>query len=165
MGLIDQDPAFVVEAMGIEYVKTPGYVGRNSRELRADLERAISTDGYDHLLVAQRFKVGMPDRSDPSDSIVYGIDTALNVMTMRVVDDGAVIDSVQVSLRPLVDTLLRDYGSLGGGAIPPERMSASAVGDHIRLKVFLQRIEFREDGGQIRPVAYDAVILYSRAPP
>jgi hypothetical protein len=163
IGLIDQEPALVVEAMGIEYV-SPEFVGGNPRELRADVERAISTSGYDHLLVAQRFKAGALDRSYPSDSIVYGIDTALNVMTMRVVDDGAIIDSVQVSLRPLVDTLLRDYGSLGGGAIPPERMSASAAGDHIRLKVFLRRIELREDKGQIKPVAYDAVILYSRLP-
>ncbi len=165
MGPIDQEPALVVEAMGIEYVKASEFVGGNPRELKADLERAISTDGYDHLLVAQRFKVGMPDRSDPSNSIVYGIDTALNVMTMRVVDGGAVIDSVQVSLLPLVDKLLKDYGSLGGGVFPPERMSASAVGDQIRLKVFLQKIQFREDKGQIRPVAYDAVILYSLAPP
>jgi hypothetical protein len=164
MGLIDQDPALVVKAMGIEYVKAPEFVGGNSRELRADLERAISTDGYDHLLVAQRFKVGMPDRNDPSDGIAYGIDTALDVITMRLADDGAIIDSVQVSLRPLVDTLLRDYGSVAGGGIPPERMSASAAGDHLRLKVLLRRIEFREDKGQIKPVAYDAVILYSRIP-
>jgi len=163
MGLIDQDPALVVKAMGVEYVKAPAFMGGNFRELRADLERAISIDGYDHLLVAQRFKVGMPDCSDPSDSIVYGIDTALDVITMRGVNDGAVIDSVQVSLRPLVDSLLRDYGSVAGGGIPPERMSASSVRGDMKLKVVLRRIEFRKDRGQIKPIAYDAVILYSLA--
>ena len=163
MGLIDQDPALVVKAMGVEYVKAPAFMGGNSRELRADLERAISVDGYDHLLFAPRLTVGMTDRSDLSDRVVYGIDTALDVMTLRVVDNGATTDSVQVRLRPLVDSLLRDYGSVAGGGIPPEKMSASSVGGAMKLKVVLRRIEFRKDKGQIKPVVYDAVILYSLA--
>jgi hypothetical protein len=118
MGLIDQDPALVVKAMGVEYVKAPAFTGGNFRELRADLERAISIDGYDHLLVAQRFQAGALGHSDPGDSIVYGIDTALDVMTMKVVENGVTTDSVQVGLRPLVDSLLRDYGSVAGGGHP-----------------------------------------------
>jgi hypothetical protein len=161
MGLIDQEPDIVVKALGVEYVKEPIFTGGNFREIRADKDRTVNSEGYDHLLAAQRLSLGMPDFTDPNDGIAYGMDSALDVLTMREVDGRTIVDSVQVSLRPLVNSLLEEYGSVAGGGIPPEKMSASAATETMKLKVVLRRIEFRRDKGQIKPTAYDAFILYS----
>ena len=160
MGLIDQSPELVIAAMGIEYVKEPVFVGGNFRELRADLERSVDIEGYDHLLLVQRLTAAKPERRAAGDSVVFAVDSALLVLTMRVMHDGAT-DSVQVSLRPLVDSLLKDYGNVAGGGIPPERMSASSAGGAMKLKVVMRRMEFRRNKDQLRPAAYDAVLLYS----
>ena len=161
MGLIDQGPDLVVKALGVEYVKEPIFSGGNYRELRADPDRIVNSAGYDHLLVAQRLRLGLPGFTDPNESIAYGIDSAMDMLTMRALEGSVTADSVQIRLRPLADSLLEQYGSIGGGGIPPEKMSVSASTQTMKLKVVLRRVEFHRDKGQFKPVAYDAVILYS----
>ncbi|HUU46213.1 MAG TPA: DUF4153 domain-containing protein [Acidobacteriota bacterium] len=162
LGLIDQPPAFVVNALGVEYARYPAFGGRDLRELRADLGRAVNIAGYDHLLVAQRLSVEMPEFGHPSGGAVCSIDTNLDVMTLRVVQGGATVDSAQISLRPFVDSLLKDHGSVDGDSISPERMSIQTATETMRLKVVLRKIEFRREGDEFKPIAYDAVTLYSQ---
>jgi hypothetical protein len=162
LGLIDQEPDVVVNSLGVEYARFPAFSRRASRELRADLDRTVSIEEYDHLLVARRLSVETPEFGHPDDGLVGSIDTNLDVMTMRVVEDGAIVDSAQISLRPFVDSLLKDQDSFTGSGIPLERMSIQTATETLQLKVILRKIELRREGDEPKPIAYDAVILYSQ---
>jgi len=76
-----------------------------------------------------------------------------------------VVDSLAVDLRALVNTLVRDYGDVGGGIIPPEKMSITAATDKLKLKICLRKIQFRKVGDETKPVAYDTDFMYSIARP
>lgn len=165
IGLIDQQPASVVAALGVEYVEGPVFMGGRFRNLRADMKTSLSIGEYDHLTVVQRLGAGAPDTAHPDDGIACGLDSNLDVMTARLAEGGAIVDSLQIRLRPRVDSLLKEYGELAGDAVPVERMSVAAATETMKLKVVLLRIDVRRDGDDLKPTAYDALILYSQTRP
>jgi hypothetical protein len=162
LGSVPLEPAAVVNSLGIEYARYPGSRGRGFGELTADLKRAIDIEGYDHLLVAQHLSAETPEFGCSTDGIVCRIDTNLDVLTMRMVEGGATVDSAQVRLRPLVDSLLEAHNGIVGDAIPLQRMSIQPAAETMKLKVVVHKIEFRRKGDEIHPVAYEAVVLSSR---
>ncbi|MEW5702474.1 MAG: DUF4153 domain-containing protein [Candidatus Zixiibacteriota bacterium] len=162
IGLIDQPPANVVAYLGVEYSEAPIFWGGRSRRLRANMKQALSIGEYDHLMVVQRLGALTPDTTHVEEGVTCVIDSSLEVITARLVDGGAIVDSVQIRLRPLVDSLLREYGALGRDDIPVERMSVEAATAAMKLRVVLLSIEVRRDGDDLKPIAYDALTLYSR---
>jgi hypothetical protein len=162
-GLRLTDPAIVVKTMGVEYDRVAVLSGRDAYELVADPMRTISLDGYERMLPGQRIRAAGPKLEAPTGEISYRLDSSFNVLTVIVMVEGKAVDSLAVDLRPLVDTLVRDYGNVGGGIIPPEKMSITAATQKLKLKICLRRIQFRKDGDETRPAAYDADILYSIA--
>ena len=98
-----------------------------------------------------------------NSGISYGIDSSLDVMTVRFADDSASSDSVMISLRPMVDSLLTEYGEVPADGIPVERMSIDTVTAAMKLKVVLLRVNVRRVRDTLKPTAYDALILYSTA--
>jgi hypothetical protein len=160
-GLRLTDPALVVKTMGVEYDRIVVLSGRDAYELVADPVRTISLDGYERMLRGQRIRAAGPKPEAPTGEISYRLDSSFNVVTVVVTVEGQVADSLAIDLRSLVDTLVREYGDAGGGIIPPEKMSITAATEKLKLKICLRRIQFRKDGDETRPVAYDADILYS----
>ncbi|MEW5876080.1 MAG: DUF4153 domain-containing protein [Candidatus Zixiibacteriota bacterium] len=164
LGLIDKEPATVVSSLGVEYNTYSVFDGREYGSLTADPAKPINIEGYDRLLAAQHLSAASPEFGSPEDGIACHIDTNLNVLTASVMEAGAATDSTQISLRPLVDSLLSDRTIVNPRGIPPGRMTAETVTPTMKLKVVLRRIEFRKVGDEYEPASYDAVVLYARVP-
>jgi hypothetical protein len=60
-----------------------------------------------------------------------------------------------------VDRLLTEYANLGARGIPADRMSVSAGGDGLKVKIFLKSLLVRRRETGVKLISYEAEILYS----
>jgi hypothetical protein len=154
-----KDPIFVTQMMGIVYDPYWQGTGGNAVSLRADQSRALSIDGYQHLLPTRSVFSGSAGKVYPADGISYRIGTGLDTVTFYLTRDDGATDSLQISLRPLVDKLVNSHTNIS--EIPPEEMSVTGTLSSFKVKIGLQRIQLRRIDGEMKPISYEAEILYS----
>ena len=162
VGSIDETPSDVVAMLGLEYTLSPRGTFTTFYHLLADTRESLPINDYDRLSVVQHLRDDMPKSEYPESGIVYGIDSNLAVLTLRLVHDGVSIDTTQFLLRPNVDSLLSACGDRIEDTIPVARLSIEKATDQARWKVVLLEINARKDANGIEPTSYDALILYSR---
>ncbi len=154
-----KDPIFVTQMMGIVYDPYWQSASGNAVSLRADQSGSLSIDGYQHLLRTRSVFSGSAGKVYPADEISYKISEGLDTVTFYFTQDEGTTDSLQLSLRPLIDKLVSGHGN--PSEIPPDEMSVSGTSDRLKVKIGLRRIQLRRMDGEMKPVSYDAEILYS----
>ena len=158
-GSIYKDPIFVTQMMGIVYDPFWQGAGGNAVSLRADPSGALDIDGYQHLLRGRSVSSGSAGKVYPADGISYRIGEGLDTVTFYFAQDEGTTDSLQLSLRPVIDKLVSGHGNLS--EIPPDEMSVSGTSYRLKVKIGLRRIQLRRIDGELKPVSYEAEILYS----
>lgn len=158
-GSMYKDPATVTQMMGIRY--DPYWQGANADfvSLDADQSGSLSIDGYQHLLRTPLVFSSSAGKEYPAGEISYRIGAGLDTVTFYQKSAEGATDSLQLSLRPLIDKLVSGHGY--PSEIPPDEMSVSGTSEHLRVKIGLRRIQLRRIEGEMRPVSYNADILYS----
>jgi hypothetical protein len=159
VGSTYRDPIFVTQMMGIVYDPFWQGAGGNAVSLSADRSGALSIDGYQHLLRTRSVFSGSAGKVYPADGISYKIGSGLDTVTFYVTRDEGATDSLQISLRPLIDKLVNSHANIN--EIPPDEMSVSGTSSGFKVKIGLQRIQLRRIDGEMKPVSYEAEILYS----
>ena len=154
-----KDPVFVTQMMGIVYNPFWQGAGGDAVSLSADRSGALSIDGYQHLLRTRSVFSGSAGKVYPAGGISYRIGAGLDTVTFYLKLDEGVTDSLQISLRPLVDKLVNSHANMN--EIPPDEMSESGASSSFKVKIGLQRIQLRRVDDQMKPVSYEAEIMYS----
>ena len=154
-----KDPIFVTQIMGIVYDPYWHDASADAVSLRADQSGSLSIDGYQHLLRARSVFSGSAGKVYPADGISYRIGEGLDTVTFYLNSDDGATDTLQLSLCPLIDKLVHGHGN--PNEIPPDEMSVSGTSSHFKVKIGLQRIQLRRIEGEMKPVSYEAEILYS----
>ncbi|NMC42339.1 MAG: DUF4153 domain-containing protein [candidate division Zixibacteria bacterium] len=155
------EPSRIAELLGIEYVAYTPRFGDNMIEFACDRERALPVGGYQHLLFGQFIHAGNHEGKSVADSIAYRIDSTLWIITVQELADSAVVESLQIDLHPLIDTLMEKYGS-GGSEIPPPKMMVAAASGGLTVAVHIRRILLKRDGETFAPDNYVMDLLYSK---
>jgi hypothetical protein len=154
-----KDPVFVTQMMGIVYNPFWQGAGGNAVSLTANRSGTLSIDGYQSLLRTRSIFSGSAGKMYPADGISYRIGAELDIVTFYLNTDQGATDSLQLSLRPLIDKLVQKQGN--PNEIPPDEMSVSGASFRLKVKIGLQRIQLQRKDGEMKPVSYEAEILYS----
>jgi hypothetical protein len=154
-----KDPVFVTQMLGIVY--DPHWQGANANfvSLEANRSGSLSIDGYQHLLRTRSVFSGSAGKEYPAGEISYRIGAGLDTITFYLTQDKQVADSLTLSLRSLIDKLVILRANIN--EIPPDEMSVSGASSRFRVKIGLQQIQLRRIDGQMKPVSYEAEIMYS----
>jgi hypothetical protein len=158
-GSVYRDPVFVTQMMGIVYNPFWQGTGGNAVSLTVDRGGALSIEGYQSLLHTRSVFSGSAGKVYPAGGISYRISVGLDTLTFYLKLDEGATDSLQLSLRPLVEKLVHEQSN--SNEIPPDEMSLSGTSDHLKIKIGLQRIQLQLKEGEMKPVSYDVEILYS----
>lgn len=156
-----RDPADVTPMMGFIYDRAVQYSDGNRIALISDRKGTLNIEGYQHLLVTQFITSTTRNRVFPNDDIAYRVDEKLDTMTFVATMEGDRKDSLQISLRQLVDSLMKEYGNATTDKIPPEKMSLSMEENDVKIKVYLRQAQIKREDGEIKPLSFEVVILYS----
>jgi hypothetical protein len=159
IGTIYKDPIFVTQMMGIVYDPFWQGAGGNALFLRADQNRAISIEGYQHLLPARSVYSGSAGKEYPADGITYRVSLGLDTLTFYLTRGDSTKDTLQISLRPLIDRLVNSHASIN--EIPPDELSVSDTSTSFKVKIGLHRIQLERVDDQMKPISYEAEIMYS----
>jgi hypothetical protein len=159
IGSIYKDPIFVTQMMGIVYDPYWQGAGGNAVSLRRDQNRSLSIDGYQHLLPTRSVFSGSAGKEYPADGISYRISLGLDTLTFYLTRVEGVKDTLQISLRPLIDKFVNSHANIN--EIPPDELSVSDTSSSFKVKIGLHRIQLRRIDDEMKPVSYDAEILYS----
>jgi hypothetical protein len=156
-----KDPALVTKIMGVKFVKV--WLGSTGNEivLNADPEGSIDVEGYSKIIRTQYINNDRLQKDFPNEGLTYKVNKELDSITFTPMREGKAIDSLQISIRPLVDKLLKDYGNVNAGNIPPEKMVIDNANQSMKVKVYLQHLRLRRQGSDIKLVAYKAEFLYT----
>jgi hypothetical protein len=145
--------------MGIVYDPHWQGAGGNTVSLWAEPSGALNIDGYQHLLRGRSISSGSAGKEYTADGIAYRVGQGLDTVSFYLTFGEGALDTLQLSLRPLVDKLVREHGNTG--EVPPDELSVSGASSRLRAKICLRRIRLERKDGELRPVTYEAEILYS----
>lgn len=156
-----KDPPLVTKIMGIEYVKTWFGVTGNEVILNADPEGVMDVEGYSWMIRTDYISGGQLDKNFINQDISYRISAGLDTIEFTHKSEGNITDSLQIDLYKIMVKLVKDYGNINASHIPPEKMSVSDANQRMKVKVYLKHFRIRRQGGDVKPIAYRAEILYS----
>lgn len=156
-----REPAEVAELIGIDYIITPRYVDDRWIQFVCVQQRTVPVAGYQRLIPEQQINAEWREQKFAADGIAWRVDSSLWVMTFVATIDSITAESLQVDLHPVIDALMAEYGPGGGEDIPPQKLSAVAAGDRLKVGVYLRRIHLERKDDILNPTYYTADILYS----
>lgn len=157
---IYRDPAAVASLMGVQYTRVWQNPGGGLIILNADREHPRDIGGYERMLRAQRlFKddVGGVQEGDVRYRMAPGMFVLVFVAKLQ---DGT-FDSLRVDFLPVVERLVKNYGSAITDRVPPEEMMVSAEGARLKVKINLWQVRLKRQGEEMTPIAYEGDILFT----
>jgi hypothetical protein len=155
-----KEPALVTKMMGIEYVNVwYGAVG-NEIFFRSNQTAFIDVQGYDRMIRGQYFNIYQNNKVFINQEFRYRINSELDTITFIVTSKGTGADSLRIDLNPRFNQLLAFYGNLSVNNIPPEKMMVRAENQNMRIKIFFRYINLRREKNLVKPMKYNADILY-----
>lgn len=156
-GVAYKSPAAVAEMMGVEFyqrwAESPGGM------VTLEAEDGFDVHGYDRMLRATMYESGTESADLLKDSITYRVTEGCKNMTFTSARTGA--ELLQIDLWGHIEPLLKEYRESADGRIANEKMSVSAAGNGLRVRVCPWLIQFQERGGETRVTRIVATILYS----
>jgi len=156
-GVAYKSPSTVAKMMGVEYVTRWAESPEGIVTLEA--EGGFDVNGYDRMLHATMYTRGIKSADLLKDSIVYRVTEGCKNMTFVSARTGA--DLLQIDLWSHIEPLLKEYSESADGRIANDKMSVSAAGNGLRVRVCPWLIQFQRHGGETRVTRVVATILYS----
>ncbi len=155
------DPVLVTPMLGIIYDPMAQSSWGDHLSLAVDPEEAMSVSGYDYLLSSQFVTTGSGKWAFPESGVAYRVDSTLNTLTFLTLAGEVAKDSLQISLRALVDGILTEGSNEDLNKLSRSALSASAEKPGLRVKVYFEHVQLsgRKEGLQL--LSYKAEILYS----
>jgi hypothetical protein len=155
-----KDPAFVTGLMGIKYMNI--WYDPSAREFHfgVDLNQVIDVSDYDLMWRNQHVWINQVEKGNTSDWLSYRINSTLDTLVFILRDENTDTDSVQITLRPLVDSLMVNYGNINLNNIPPENMSLTVSGPILKLKIYLRYLNLYREEKKVKINDYIMDILY-----
>jgi hypothetical protein len=154
-----KEPAIVAQLMGVAYVRM-WHVAGGIVILRADRDGALDIDGYTRLLPRRNISIWDTNRSIAGPGIEFHIGKDICTMTVTVSGDTNAVDTLQIDLQPLVDTLTAEYGNTSTEKIPPEKMVVIASSRTATIKTFLPFLRVKRHDGKADVESFDVEIAY-----
>lgn len=157
------DPASVAKMMDIEYVRfwmvaRSGYVF-----FSADRGKGLELNGYDRVIHASQIYSNAAGKDFQGQDLSYRVSDDMKEMTISLLREGKVADTLRLDFRSLVDSLVKDYSGRNTDRIPPEKMVVSNATSLFKVKVFLWQIRTQREGDQTKVVYFDADVFYAIA--
>jgi hypothetical protein len=156
-----KDPIFVTQMMGIMYDPTAQSSGGDRLALAVDPEEALNVAGYDHLLSSQFISAGSGGRTFPGSGVAYRVSSDFETLTFVVLSGEVAKDSLQLSLRALIDKIVVDGSNADMSRLPYTALSVEAEKPGLRVKICLERMQLERKKEGMQPLSYKAEILYS----
>lgn len=148
----------VVAMMGVPYYQEWRYLDQNNLYLSADPEKEIDISEYDYAV----FGISVSDTLAQSHGRIHlKASSGLDTLRCWAVRDSITTDTVTLTLRPIVDTLVTGDVTGKRNEIPPDMMTAYGSGRDLRVKLCLRSVSIalREPVDSLQ--SYNAFLLYS----
>ena len=123
-----RDASSIAADIGVEYVAVRLSQSDDQLSFEASEEDAMIVTGYDRMFPERYFFLESPTRTVISGTASYHLNPSLDTLTFVRSQPGQVIDSIDIPLTPVIDSLVRRYHDRSAENIPPEFM---AVGDSV----------------------------------
>lgn len=174
--------AEITRMIGVEY--TAGWRGEEGGRAVYSMNEneGLVVAGYDQILPNRFFGSGEGDRHvsegdiryfasgkaavDAEDGDVrYSLNRALDTLAFTYAPGGKKVETLQVPLGPLADTLRARYRDLGADGISPELMAVEATGVRLKVKVYVLMLRFERRENQRVISNLHLRVLYGYGPP
>ncbi len=155
------DPVLVTPMMGIVYDPISRTSMGDHLTLAADPREAMSVSGYEYLLSAQFISTNSGRRAFPESGVAYRVDSNLDTLTFLVLDGEVVADSVQVSLRALVDKILAESDNEDMNGLSRSTLSVGVEKPGLRLNICFEQMQLARQKEGFQLLSCKAEILYS----
>ena len=113
------------------------------------------------MIRRQYFDIDQDYEIDLNQEIHYRVNSTLDKITFTIIADEAIPDSLGINFQPLFNQLFADYGNLSVNNISPEKMMIIAENQNLRIKIYFRYIRLNWDENQVKPLGYQADILYA----
>jgi hypothetical protein len=151
-----KEPALVTKMMGIEYVNVWYGAGGDEIFFRSKQAGLIDVHGYDGMIREQYFDIDGDNKILSDQEFRYRVNSKLDTITFI----GTVPDSLHINLESLFNQLLVEYGNVNVNNIPPEKMMIKAESQNMRIKIYFRFINLSREKNLVKPIKYNADILY-----
>jgi hypothetical protein len=158
-----KDAAVVAELAGVEFTQVWRSASENEVTLSPSSTDAMIISGYDILLPMQYFDA---DAQQPkvieSGAASYTVNRNLDTLLFTLKRSAQIVDTLHVSLRPLVDSLMVKYAGSSARNIPLEQLSLEAVHERLKLKLYIHFLRMKKNGKRLTPAGFQLELLYAR---
>lgn len=155
-------PSDVAAMLGIDYVA--GGVGMVGGKVIFEAMTKHGTDvrGYDRVLPEFMVDKDWQQLRFPSGDLTSVLDHELLHFTLVRMQEGNPADSLTLSLRPVLDSLMAQYQGFGAAEIPMQRMSVTGENAAMKVKVYFLMIRATWEDGTLHPASMRLRVLYGR---
>ena len=156
-------PADLAAIMGISYMRGWMEAGAKTINLIAAPSGVYDIAGYERMLRTFYVNEGGTKKDYPEERISYQISKNLDSILVVARYEDQATDSVQITLQPLLDVLVKEYGNTNPHDIPLEKMAICKAGKRLKVKVYLLQTRLQRTADHLKPTSYRAEIFYTLA--
>ncbi len=156
-----KDPVLVTPMLGIVYDPMAKSSWDDRIALAVDPEEAMDVAGYRNLLSPNFISTSSGKRTYGESGVAYHVDANLDTLTFQVVEGELVRDSLQVTLRALVDSVLAEGSNADLNKLPRRTLTVSADKPGLRMRVCLEQVQLARQREGFQLISCKAAILYS----
>ncbi len=149
------------DLMGVEYAGVWRSAASDQFIFNSGSDNAVDVAGFDHWMPRQQFGSSPAKPASQGSELLWRTNTELDTIMFFLRKDSVSIDSIEISIQPLMTSLLSQYGNANVEDVPPDQMSVGAASQTMRVKMFVNSFSFRRDGDKLIPIWYSANIFYS----
>jgi len=155
-----KDPSYVTELMGLEFNPAWRVTPPNTYIYNIASESPIDIAGYDHM-VRIWYPGSSTEPKGKKDKSGFAVSAFADSLIISVARDDKATDSLTLKLIPLADSMIQRCGDVQGRSIAADKAMMEYSSANLRAKVVLMHVFLEMAKDSIKPVNYDAVILYS----
>jgi hypothetical protein len=159
-GLRPKEPGQLAQLMGIEYARAFYSAAGNDIWLRSDQKLAINVDGYDRMIRQQYIGHEQNQKVYTDLAFSYRANPNLDTIIFAITTKEKLADSLQIDLHPLIDQLWGNYGNFNVNNISPEKLMLSKENRNLKIRVYFRYIHLHKGENKIKPIEYNADILF-----
>jgi hypothetical protein len=157
-----KSPTVVARMIGFEYVVGSDNEAETMVTLEADRTGSISVAGFEGLIRnRQIYRGGREFEDAASGHVRVRASEELDSITVAGLIGGSPVDSVTVALRPLIDSLLVEYGNMSAHELAQEKLSIEGRSPGVAIRVYFPRMTIEKTDKGPKLLSYEAEILYS----
>lgn len=155
------DPALLTPKLGFIFDATAQSSLGDHIALAVNPEEAMDVAGYRNLLSPNFISTSSGGWTYGESGVAYHVDANLDTLTFQVVEGEVVRDSLQVSLRALVDSVLAEGSNADLSKLSRRTLTVSADKPGLRMRVCLEQVQLARQREGLQMISCKAAILYS----